>query len=374
MNLNTKSFKSGFHNVFTIMRVIIYGNKRPVKIGTRRPVTGAELWIKRIFEKLNNFTSVSLVWLNDEPPYWFKPKRLGFYIKALLNWFKIFKLKPERVIFACSGYGESTLPFLILFIKLFKVKFYPVFFHYEERKTKIRTRFLRCLANLLRKCEKSLIYFCYQKISTKILTISESSKQQLISFFKISSEKIMNVGIAFDRREKRKVDKRDIDFICVGRYGKFLYLPEIWTKIHEKKPNSTFIMIGIGGENSDIQKMKDIGKFQHLGVIDSYVLYPRAKVLLHPSIYEGYGIVIAEALYHGLIIVAYDLKPIHEYFGVDGKIIRVCKVGDVDTFSKMAIEALNDYNDELARKAEILAEKQPTWDDVAKKIMEILVN
>lgn len=59
-----------------------------------------------------------------------------------------------------------------------------------------------------------------------------------------------------------------------------------------------------------------------------YSLLKSSKVFIFPSFFEGWGIVVAEALACGLPVVAYDIPAIRENFG-SCKNVFLMPIGDI---------------------------------------------
>jgi predicted nucleotidyltransferase len=63
--------------------------------------------------------------------------------------------------------------------------------------------------------------------SNKILTVSLSSASKIKSVLKNSNVEIEVIGVGFDLYQIYNL-KKDIDFICIGRFQKFKGLEKIW--------------------------------------------------------------------------------------------------------------------------------------------------
>jgi len=116
---------------------------------------------------------------------------------------------------------------------------------------------------------------------------------------------------------------RDIDLLGAGsliplkQYDVFIRIVSKLTAYH---PKLKAVICGKGGEQNRLQKMITeaglsanvglCGELEHDAVI---ALMQRAKIFLHPSAYEGYGVVMAEALYAGAHVVAF-YKPMNNVY------------------------------------------------------------
>jgi glycosyltransferase involved in cell wall biosynthesis len=113
---------------------------------------------------------------------------------------------------------------------------------------------------------------------------------------------------------------KDIDIIGVGnlhalkQYDLFV---EIVAELKKSFPAIKVFLCGEGEERVRLEKMiahlslgeniKMTGMMQHTDVLK---MMQRAKILLHPSSYEGFGTVCTEALYAGAYVVSF-CKPLN---------------------------------------------------------------
>jgi glycosyltransferase involved in cell wall biosynthesis len=104
--------------------------------------------------------------------------------------------------------------------------------------------------------------------------------------------------------------------------------------------------------------------------------YAAADLFVLPTLHEGYGMVVAEALARGLPIVSTRTGAIGDLVGEHAGIIVA--PGDADAFS-MALSLVLDGPDaaelrrHLARGARQVRETLPTWDEAARLMDDVLV-
>ena len=102
-------------------------------------------------------------------------------------------------------------------------------------------------------------------------------------------------------------------------------------------------------------------------------IYANSDALLIPSVYEPGGIVVGEALSHGLCIVASDAIGSAEV--LEGNVIREFPAGDMDRFEQEVRKLVIDLNaDRQSLRAEARAQcrKHFSPDDVAKTLIAYL--
>jgi glycosyltransferase involved in cell wall biosynthesis len=111
------------------------------------------------------------------------------------------------------------------------------------------------------------------------------------------------------------------------------------------------------------------------GPVDDATLaaaYAAADLFALPSRYEGYGIVYAEALAHGLPVIASDVGPVPDLVGEEAALL--VPPGDVEALSGALDLLLDDpglrgrMSDSARRRAETL----PHWEDTAAGFLRVL--
>lgn len=106
-------------------------------------------------------------------------------------------------------------------------------------------------------------------------------------------------------------EKREKTIIFVGRLENITKHPDrvvkIWERIYKEVPDWKLIIIGDGPEKDNlIRKSKHLPRIEFTGLCDPAPYYKQADILLMTSTYEGWGMVLLEAMATGCIPMAFD--------------------------------------------------------------------
>jgi glycosyltransferase involved in cell wall biosynthesis len=112
------------------------------------------------------------------------------------------------------------------------------------------------------------------------------------------------------------------------------------------------------------------------GPVDDATLgaaYVAADLFVLPSLYEGYGIVFAEALAHGLPVIAYDVGPFPGLVGEEAGLL--VPPGNVEALSDALDFLLKDRasRDRMSAAARSRAEELPRWKDTVARFAQVLL-
>ena len=101
-------------------------------------------------------------------------------------------------------------------------------------------------------------------------------------------------------------------------------------------------------------------------------LYATADVFVLPTFYEGYGMVVAEALARGLPVVASKTGAIGDLVTPDAGI--VVEPGDAELLAQALSRVLSDgaYREQLARGARNVRAGLPTWEQSCDSLVRLL--
>ena len=111
------------------------------------------------------------------------------------------------------------------------------------------------------------------------------------------------------------------------------------------------------------------------GAVDDAALgaaYAAADLFVLPSRYEGYGIVYAEALAHGLPVVACNVGPVPELVGEEAALL--VEPGDVEALSGALDPLLEDdaLRDRMSAAARGRAGELTRWEDTTAGFLRVL--
>jgi glycosyltransferase involved in cell wall biosynthesis len=99
--------------------------------------------------------------------------------------------------------------------------------------------------------------------------------------------------------------------------------------------------------------------------------YDRADVFVLPTLYEGYGMVVAEALAHGLPVLSTPTGAIAELVRPGAG--RLIDAGDIDGWTAALTEALEPAaRDRWAEAARLVRDRLPTWEQSLDRMVAAL--
>ncbi|MFO0983948.1 MAG: glycosyltransferase family 4 protein [Planctomycetota bacterium] len=172
--------------------------------------------------------------------------------------------------------------------------------------------------------------------------------------------------------------RRDHDLLYVGtwipRKGT-RYLREAYALIADRRPGTELTIVGVGDDQVarvrggfDSPHVRVIGKLATPALIEEY---RRHRVLLFPSLCEGFGRVVLEAMAAGLGVVATDEGGASDLIedGVNGHLVA-CR--DAGALAARALELLEDRGRcaQLGAAATLTA-RGYTWDAAAARTLAL---
>lgn len=232
------------------------------------------------------------------------------------------------------------------------------------------------------------------KLADKIITISEYTKEEIIRIFKIRPQKILVVYDAANSRYKpidkaqckeflRKKYKIGFPFILyVGQIQhpnkNIVRLLRAFSKIKSDfRVTHKLVLVGKSHSSANIVYQtvdelhlnKDVFFTGYIPDEDLPYFYNAASLFVYPSLYEGFGIPVTEAMACGCPVIASDTSSLPEVAGDAGILIDP---NNIDEIAKAIIEVLNNSikREEMIQKG-FKQIKKFSWEDSAKKYIEI---
>lgn len=207
--------------------------------------------------------------------------------------------------------------------------------------------------------KKKTLYSC--RNATRIIAISSQTKDDIIEFYNINPDKIDVVYQGCDPQfyeETSKSQKEEIlkkynlsagYLLYVGTVEKRKNLLNIVKALHTGKIPENLVVIGRQTRYADTVKkyiathqLKNIRFLENVPSQDLPSLYQMASLFIYPSVFEGFGIPILEALYSRIPVITTSGGCFSE---AGGKHSIYIDPGNIDQLSDSIKEVLN--NNEL---------------------------
>jgi len=181
------------------------------------------------------------------------------------------------------------------------------------------------------------------------------------------------VDVNFINNIKSYTNKKIYDGVFVGRIAKekgIFDLLEVWKNIVKSRKNAKLLIIGSGLELASLKEKIATAGLESNVLIQGqcndkelYSLLKSSKIFIFPSLFEGWGIAVAEALACGIPVVAYDIPALREVFGLCKSVFLV-PVGDFDRITQTVLRVLSFENEKLYEISTEYA-KNFEWNKVA---------
>ncbi|OGS32363.1 MAG: hypothetical protein A2474_04320 [Elusimicrobia bacterium RIFOXYC2_FULL_34_12] len=227
------------------------------------------------------------------------------------------------------------------------------------------------------------------KKADKIIAISESTRRQIIEIFKVPEGKVKTIYLGVSEKYRILEDKAKIGYLLdkyrikqpfilfVGNLDprkNLLRLISAFHNVKSKINNLQLVIIGNRGElfQEDILKEVNKGDIVLTGYLkedDVVCLYNAAAVFVFPSLYEGFGLPILEAMACGCPVVTSDVFSMPE---VAGDAAILINPESIDEISSAIIRIIEDdkFRENLIQKGFKRAKKF-NWKKTASETLAV---
>ncbi len=195
-----------------------------------------------------------------------------------------------------------------------------------------------------------------------VIAVSEATKKDLLEISKIPEDKITVIYEGVDKRFKPQ-NKKDIE-----DFRKKYNLPEEF-----------ILAIGGIGERRNLKKIKESSVDYNLIITGETIpwikdkelplLYSSAKVLLYPSLYEGFGLPILEAMACGTPVITSNVSSMPEVGGEAALYVDPEDGKEITTRVREVMES-KETRENMIKKGFIQAKKF-SWQKCAKETMNV---
>ncbi len=227
----------------------------------------------------------------------------------------------------------------------------------------------------------------------KIFTISEASKNDIINHYKVEAERIV-VTYPGIKAKSNPMDKTPTLEELKQRYGiegKFILfvgtiqprkniarLIEAFSQVLKKHEKISLVIVGKKGWLYEpiLQKPHDLGissKVKFLDFIsnnDLHALYQYALCYILPSLYEGFGLPVLEAMQYGCPVITSNISSLPEAGGDAALYVNPEDVSDIANKIFMMVE--NQKVREEYRKKGYEHIKKFSWKKTAQQTLAVL--
>lgn len=221
-------------------------------------------------------------------------------------------------------------------------------------------------------------------LSDVIITVSQSTKEDVLDLFDIEADKIhvTPLGTDFsppdetaigDVREKFEIQHSKFSVLYVGNYNDRKNVDRIVKACRSASKDIQDIQLLLAGSNPPRSELSEIaGDFQSdiefLGYVpdkDLQALYGAADLFVYPSSYEGFGLPVLEAMACGTPVVTSNTSSLPEVVGEAGLKVDPAKTGEIRAAVKR-VYSNHDLQEELRSKGLERAEMN-TWEQTARE-------
>jgi alpha-1,3-rhamnosyl/mannosyltransferase len=229
--------------------------------------------------------------------------------------------------------------------------------------------------------------YCLKQLSRAeaIITISEFSRREILNLLNIDPTKIhvtpLGIDQSFHPGRDRFEGLPDQYILFLGNLEPRKNLPGL-IKAYQSLPQPIrrsypLVIAGASGWHThELEKTLRLFQKGERPILTGYVsqrllpvLYRGASLFVYPSLYEGFGLPVLEAMASGVPIITSDSTSLPEVIGDAGVLVNPC---DPDHLKEAMMELLEDEKKrgEMAKKG-IARSKLFSWEKCARQTVSV---
>ncbi len=225
--------------------------------------------------------------------------------------------------------------------------------------------------------------------ASKILTISESTKHAIMEAYKVPEHRIIVTYPGFtklsmvegDVIKKYQLPPRYI--LSVGTIQprkNYVRLMEAFVQVQKKNPDITLVIVGKKGwlYEEILAAPKKFGIEKNVIFLDFVpdsdlpALYKHALCFALPSLYEGFGLPVLEAMAYRTPVVVSNVSSLPEIAGKAGIYVDPQDVESIAKGLETAVAEREKKSGKERIAAGLIQVKKFTWEAAAKQTLEVL--
>jgi len=224
------------------------------------------------------------------------------------------------------------------------------------------------------------------KRASHIIAVSKHTQNDLIQYLKIPDGRISVIYNGIDHSifkpyTVKLLDKPYILYVGSERPRKNLSrLFEAFAKLKGEFPELKLVKVGISGRSKEYRKETmrmlnslgltgDVIFVEYITELDLAYYYSSAALLAFPSLYEGFGFPLLEAMACGCPVVTSNTSSLPEIVGEAGITVNPY---DTDSLAQAMRQVLTDnkLRDDMVRKG-LEQAKRFSWEKAARETLEV---
>jgi len=220
----------------------------------------------------------------------------------------------------------------------------------------------------------------YQKATC--LAVSKATASALKKCLPVQEVTVVGNGINLDLLRTESHERKKFDAVFLGRIAEekgIFYLLDAWKSVVEERPSARLLLIG-GAEKvtkakldkavSDLQLTQNVTFTGFVSDDELAKLLKASKIFVLPSLREGFGLVVAEAMAAGLPCIVSDLPALRETYSSAAILVQP---SNTQRLAEAITGLLSNPGKlrELKKKGRSLVDRF-SWEEVAKREFKVL--
>ena len=214
----------------------------------------------------------------------------------------------------------------------------------------------------------------------KILTVSEFSRQRILSWVKVPEERVVNIGNGVDPSFKPDVVAYEPGYqylLCVGNRKAHKNEVRVLTGFAKAIIPQNVCLVFTGNVSEQLVKLSEqLGVLNrvffvgHVRESDLPSLYKGAIALLFPSLYEGFGLPVIEAMACGTPVLTSNTTSLPEVAGDAALLVDPESIAEISSGIELLVN-----DEELRNSLSTKGLKQVqhfSWDTVVLRVKAVL--
>lgn len=223
------------------------------------------------------------------------------------------------------------------------------------------------------------------KNSDVVSLLSDKYRDDFCRFMTdVKQDKIVSIANPNTYSEQNVKFPKKQQLLFVGRLHGYSKRPErlvaIWRKLYKKFPNWELVFVGDGPDKDRIEKsIRKLERVSLVGFKDAKPYFEEASIFCMTSSFEGFPMVLTEAMVHGVVPVAFDsFAAVTDIIEDDknGMLVKPFSLSEYVTKLSLLMNE-NDRREKMAKYAQESVKKfdvdkiTDAWEDLFCNIMRL---